>query len=273
MSFQSKSLKVLRFLTSKSLYRYGFTSMFRFFQLKDEPVIVCGAPRSGTTLLISILDSHDDIAAIPFETQLFIKKKDRRWFPWESWNDGFVKLQLFLFFLTVNIEKKNKRWCEKTPYNVLYLDYIFELFNNKVKVIHIIRDGRDVISSTHAHLGNFMTPQKWVKCVRAGLQFKNDHRVLTIRYEDIVMNYAKTTTQIAHFLNIENTFKEDFYKSTGVSDNVSIINSYGNKGLYSAKPISSASVGKKEKSLMAEHEINLFIPAKELMIELGYDKR
>jgi protein-tyrosine sulfotransferase len=39
----------------------------------DQPVFVCGYPKSGTTLLISLLDGHPDLLVIPEETKFFSK--------------------------------------------------------------------------------------------------------------------------------------------------------------------------------------------------------
>ena len=43
----------------------------------DKPVFVCGYPKSGTTLLVSLLDGHSDLLVIPEETQFFSKVHSR----------------------------------------------------------------------------------------------------------------------------------------------------------------------------------------------------
>jgi hypothetical protein len=270
MPLKSKLDKIRRYIFSLDVYRNGLTSIFRLKQLKDDPIIVCGAPRSGTTLLISILDSHKDIISIPYETWLFVNKRPKRWFSSESWNNRFL---LFLFktlLVTQPIKPHHKRWCEKTPDNVLFIDFIFKLFKRKVKVIHIIRDGRDVVMSHHSKLGHFMTPAKWVKYVTAGLKFKDDPLVLTVRYEDIILDFNSTMSKVAEFLKIENTFKETFYTETKVDANSSVINGYGNKELYSAKPLSKESLNKwrSDKRVMEEFQANQ--KATELLKDLNY---
>jgi hypothetical protein len=271
MPLKSKLLKIGRYVANPSLYRYGLRSALRLSNLKDEPIIVCGAPRSGTTLLISILDSHKEILAIPFETWLLVNKRRNRWFKRESLNRKFILLQLKAFLLSLNITKDHRRWCEKTPTNVFYLDFIFSLFNKKVKVINIIRDGRDVVMSHHSRLGNFMSPQKWVRYVEEGLKYKNDPNVLTIRYENLITKYEDTTALIAQFLNIENTFKPDFYLNTNVSDNTSVISGFGNKGIYEAKPISKQSLGKWKNNEQITRQFIEFPPALNLLKQLGYE--
>ena len=270
MPIKTKLQKIVRYITNPGLYRHGVQSAFRLSNLRDEPIIVCGAPRSGTTLLISILGSHKEIVAIPFETWLFVNKRANRWFKKEAWNRNFIFMQLKAFLLTLKVSRDHKRWCEKTPDNVLFLDFIFSVFNNKVKIIHIIRDGRDVVTSHHKKLGYFMTPQKWVKYVRAGLSYQNHPNVLTIQYENLVNDFGTTMAAVSDFLRIKNTFSEDFFMKTNVSDNGSIISGYGNKGLYRAKQLSTSSLFKWKE----HHEVNRRFEeckeAKDLLIQLGY---
>jgi hypothetical protein len=271
MPLISKAQKIFRFITNKGIYRYGFRSLFRLRNLSDPPIIICGAPRSGTTLLISILDSHPEIIAIPFETQLFIRKRDKPWFPWKPWNDWFALFQLKAFLVSLEIKPEHRRWCEKTPNNVFYLEYIFSMFK-QAKVIHIIRDGRDVVMSHHKQLGKFMTPQKWEKYVGEGLKFKDDPSVLTIRYEDLIIEFDKVMKDVSQFLGIENTFHKHFYTETSVDNNASIINGYGNKGIYTAKPISSDSLNKWKNAPDVIKAFNDYQPAKALLVKLGYEE-
>jgi hypothetical protein len=271
MPLKSKLQKVVRYIFNPDLYRFGIRSMFRLSNLNDSPIIICGAPRSGTTLLISILGSHKEIVSIPYETWLFINTRKERWFKKESWNRKFLLMQLNAFLISLNITKEHKRWCEKTPDNVLHLDFIFSLFKRKVKVIHIVRDGRDVVMSVHKKLGKFMTSKKWKKYVEAGLLYKDDPDVLTIHYEDIILNFDKTMNDISDFLEIKNTFQKSFFLETNVTDNASVISGYGNKGLYIAKPISTQSLFKWKENPAVIQEFNEYQPAMELLIELGYE--
>lgn len=272
MPLKSKLQKVLRYFGNPDLYRYGFRSATRLSGLKGEPIIVCGAPRSGTTLLISILDSHPDILAIPYETGLFVNKTTSRWFKSDALNHKLIFVFLKAFLISLNVSKDHKRWCEKTPENVLHLDFIFRLFNRRVKVIHIIRDGRDVVMSHHKQLGKFMTPQKWVRYVEKGLSHKNDPLVLTIRYEEIITDFDKTLQVVSDFLDIKNTFRKEFYLETKVNNNASVISGYGYKGIYEAKPISSASLYKWKNNPEVIQDFRNYGPGVELLEKLGYEK-
>ena len=45
-------------------------------ELRDSPVFIAGHPKSGTSLLRSVLDSHPELVAYPEETSFF-----RRYLP------------------------------------------------------------------------------------------------------------------------------------------------------------------------------------------------
>lgn len=46
--------------------------------------------------------------------------------------------------LLSNISEDSKRWCEKTPKNVLHFGKIIDFFDKEFKLIHIIRDCRAI---------------------------------------------------------------------------------------------------------------------------------
>ncbi|MTI38280.1 sulfotransferase family protein [Fulvivirga lutimaris] len=210
MGFRSKAGKIYRYIFNKELYINFIPSLFRINKLKKEPIIICGAPRSGTTLLKSILNSHLEISIIPNETMLFLRNKSNR-----KGRSGiyiyFLKFQLKLLLLAMPIKKTANRWGEKTPLNVMNIEFINSIFKGKVKFIHIVRDGRDVVLSSHNRMGRFMTAEKWVKYVKAGLEVKGMDNVLTITYEDLVSHFDQTTAQIQSFLGLESPFSEDQY--------------------------------------------------------------
>jgi hypothetical protein len=273
MPFKAKLLKIIRYFSNFDLYLNGISSSFRLSNLKDDPIIVCGAPRSGTTLMISVLGSHDDIIAIPYETWLFVNKRPQRWFKRDDLNRKFSLFLLHAIMISLKIKKHHKRWCEKTPDNVLHLGYIFDLFKRKIKVIHIIRDGRDVVLSHHSKLGTFMTPQKWTRYVTEGLKFKEDPNVLTIHYENLILDFDHTMRSVSEFLNIPNTFRREFFLETNVSDNASVISGYGNKGLYVARPLSSDSLNKWKSNQDVINQFKSYPPALDLLEKLGYEQQ
>jgi len=134
-----------------------------------EPVFIVGCGRSGTTLLRMMLDMHRDICCGP-ETWLFLQDGEEGnpyertycaalsislGIPfarlWEQNNSGISRAQIAESALSLFAEKEKKpRWAEKTPLHVHRIDYILTHFP-KAKIVHILRDGRDVICSLVTH--------------------------------------------------------------------------------------------------------------------------
>jgi hypothetical protein len=167
------------------------------------PIIIAGCARSGTTLLLSVLSAHPNIYGIPFESRAFCG----------GFYDGsnspdcpFDLTPISEHFQTVSVPK-NGRWCEKTPRNIQRIKAILEYFNGEVKILNIVRDGRDVILSRHPENSNifWVTPQRWIEDVQAGLQWERIPQMLTLRYEDLVMDFERTIGRICEFLDEEVT--------------------------------------------------------------------
>jgi hypothetical protein len=89
------------------------------------------------------------------------------------------------------------RWAEKSPANVFYFQEILAHFDD-VRLIHLIRDGRDVVTSMHPKRDDrpWVSPRRWVEAVTTGLAVDSDPRVLAVRYEDLVADCEKTMRRI-----------------------------------------------------------------------------
>ncbi|MBU1635903.1 sulfotransferase, partial [bacterium] len=73
-------------------------------QFSDTPIIIGACPRSGTTLLLSILDAHPNIYGIQNQTYAFA-----------GWNDNSQANRLdrlYREFIFNKIPENKKRWCE-----------------------------------------------------------------------------------------------------------------------------------------------------------------
>ena len=177
-----------------------FGKLYRKFNA--SPVIIIGAPRSGTTLLLSILDSHPKIQGIPMETNLLITPRSFR-------NSYLNRVKKSLEILSVlngkQIKKSADRWCEKTPKNILHVKEILAEFDNHAKIIHILRDGRDVILSKHPDFPDnyFVTPEEWVCDVSEGLKYRDYENVYLVKYEVLVQKYSETIAKICEFLDLD----------------------------------------------------------------------
>ena len=197
------------------------------------PIIV-GAPRSGTTLLRFMLDSHPELA-IPPETGFLTLgptlrgRGDRlrdRFFraivnypePLTSWPDfeipeeafraaldeinPFTLSEGYRAFYRLYADRFGKpRSGDKTPIYCLSLDAI-RLVLTEARFIHIIRDGRDAALSLRQMWfspGREIETQAafWRKHVLAGRRAglgRPDY--LEVRYEDLILNTRETLERI-----------------------------------------------------------------------------
>ncbi len=140
-------------------------------------VFLGGCPRSGTTLLQSLLGTHPKIASFP-ESHLFRKlripywsrllglassngKAQLNWFLEEIGQSEFQsKLPSQPWFISQYVtvfknaldratqEQGKSIWLEKSPENIRYIQ-LFEHLLPGAKFIHLIRNGADVVASLY----------------------------------------------------------------------------------------------------------------------------
>ncbi|MCF8230722.1 MAG: sulfotransferase [Bacteroidales bacterium] len=170
-----------------------------FFQ---NPIIIGGCARSGTTLLMSILSAHDKIFAFPSEIGAFNQ--------WKKSPNGVYPARidrLYRHVLTHRIPSQTTRFCTKAPSNIRHIPEIMSYFNEKVKFIHIVRDARDVLLSKHPDSPEkkWVSPERWIGDVSKGLAHKNHPCVYTLKYEDLILNYENMMKDLLGFLDLEYT--------------------------------------------------------------------
>ena len=162
-------------------------------------IVIGGSGRSGTTLLLSILAAHPSIFAVDHETYAFCPRE------FEEQPESPANFQLYRLYTPLALSKMPAtvtRWAEKTPRNVHFLAAILDYFGDDVRVLHLVRDGRDVVTSRHPGRPDefYYSPSKWVRAVRDGLQFDDHPRVKLVRYEDLVGDFENTIRDICEFL-------------------------------------------------------------------------
>lgn len=225
MSVKSKFGKVVRFLLNADLYRYFFYNSVQANRLTKPPIILCGCPRSGTTLLMSMLDSHPEIHVIPFETAVLqYRPIGKRLFKSELLYFIFTKIQLRFYLFSGRIKKTANRWCEKTPLNILNVDEINRLYNGEVKFINIIRDGRAVVASYHSRLGYMVKPELWLTCILEAKRLEAMPNFISVRYEQLVSDSDACLLVIERFLKLQSKFDSSSWISkTNIKGKVSNI--------------------------------------------------
>lgn len=113
--------------------------------------------------------------------------------------------------------------CEKTPRNVFYIDHVLKVFPNAL-VINMVRDPRSVLLSQkmkwkRKKLGSTGQPGKerwrlrlnyhpwimsklWVSGIKAAVEFEDDSRVMSIRFEDFLENSKQLLSDVCQKLNL-----------------------------------------------------------------------
>jgi len=163
-----------------------------------------------------MLDSHPllcspDESGILLEMQGFL---DTRWNHLQTF--GLTRTQVLKkikdFFLAFHhnycLVTGKPVWIDKTPQYVKTLPFIKELFPS-CRIIHLIRDGRDVAASFREKWGLrglLRCLHEWPECIRRGRSSGSKMDVtqyLEIRYESLVQNPRSVLSEVLTFLGVE----------------------------------------------------------------------
>lgn len=177
------------------------------------PIFLVGCPRSGTTMLRQILDSHPAISCGPETRFLWGMRgiEERNWsslagfgLTIDEWHDEVRRLFESLHRRYAQSQGKT-RWADKSPDYALMLDYIETLYPD-CQVIHAVRDPHDVVQSWIDFYGTRSVRRaadSWVRYVRAAHEFARshpEHRALEVRYEDLVGDPEQTLRKLFAWL-------------------------------------------------------------------------
>jgi hypothetical protein len=194
-------------------------------------IFVGGAPRSGTTLMQNMLDSHPNILGGPefihIPDIVHLRNKLHHSIAIE-WIDHFCSYDdvdryicslIESFLLPLADKYGNKFLSEKTPGNVLVFSELISLFPDS-HFIHVVRDPRAVVASllqvgmrakkkgieTAAFTGSLEAAIDYSrKCMMAGFTASKiaPEKVLTVVYERLVLNPESETKNICTFLGVD----------------------------------------------------------------------
>ena len=197
-----------------------------------QPTFLIGFPRSGTTLLDSILRTHSKINVAEEKPML---ENVRRYFnnindisaiEKIDYNEAKKASKIYFDELKNHLDLKPKElFVDKLPLNILYLPLIAQIFP-KSKYIFALRHPLDCILSSWMQnfklnnaMANMCDLNRTVDFYCTAMEFYNLSKqryklqIHTIRYEDLVNNFEKQVDDILSFLNLkwEDGLK-DYYK-------------------------------------------------------------
>lgn len=112
------------------------------------PILIIGSPRSGTTMLGSLLAAHP--AVDYWEEPRPIWSQGNAWRSDDALDESdltaAIARRIDRRFARHLAASGKARFCEKTPSNCLRLRFIHALYPD-ARIIHLVRDGRAVVAS------------------------------------------------------------------------------------------------------------------------------
>ncbi len=203
--------------------------------LNDDPIFLIGFPRSGTTLLDTILRSNpnvevlEEIPLINYFIDEIEKKIGSDLSKLEDIDEIFINEMRNFYFNKRNkyFDQNKKNICiDKMPLNIVHVGEIYRFFPN-AKFILAVRNPKDSVLScfmqnftiNHA-MANFLNLNDTAYLYDKVLNLWKSYTKLlpikfhTIKYEDLVFNFDITIKSLLQFLNIGWSDKmREFYKT------------------------------------------------------------
>ncbi len=207
--------------------------------IKDDnvdPIFLVGFPRSGTTLLDTILRSHASIDVLeekPLINNLIkevnFNKTNSDFSNLSKLDKNFIKKLRSSYFEDFNNflpMEKEKIYVDKFPLNIIYIAEINRIFPNS-KYILALRNPFDCVLSCFMQpftpneaMSNFYNLQDaaifYDKVMELWTYYENKLNLNfhTIKYEDTINNFDLNIRKLLNFLNLEwNDQLKEFYKT------------------------------------------------------------
>ncbi len=213
---------------------------------RPTPIIIGGFYRSGTSLVRRILDSHSDIhcpSEIKFfkdfygdypadplaHVRFFSTVKNVGLSESEILNES---LKFFVKLHELAAKKKGKRrWADKNPDNLLYLDHWMQALK-EMQFVFVVRNPLDVMASLLEVKFEKTIPEAFEEKIEIYSQFllrgidffeKNKDLAFVLKYENLVQNTDDELQKLFSFLGerFEPKVKADFASSergSGIED-------------------------------------------------------
>lgn len=204
---------------------------------KSRPVFIAGRPRSGTTLLMNVLDTMQGVAIHPMEQHFFtywghfyahrdlndpttFEEFMRDYTSHPFFNKRGIPAEVLRERLSLRsplhmghvleavcahyAEKTGKpRWGEKTPNHYRHLDVIRTVFPD-AQLVLTMRDPRALLASLRRRDFGLRDPYDhalaWVEYVNLIERWKSDPNALIVQYERLVSEPRETVKKICDFL-------------------------------------------------------------------------
>ncbi|MBW3585304.1 MAG: sulfotransferase, partial [Cyanobacteria bacterium 0813] len=198
-------------------------------------IFLVGSPRSGTTMLQSLLAAHPEVISFPESKffhyllykkfsgkfagrmEAFFKDEINRPELLQGFDDSqsvAAKVSWFVGVLDGLAAEQNKSiWLEKTPEHIYFIEDIQRLLPD-AKFIHILRNSMDTIASLHEATRNshdLWGPgwdlnhciHRWKEAMLISHKYAKKSNHILVKYEEILDNKVKKLEELCHFMGIE----------------------------------------------------------------------
>lgn len=227
----------------------------------SKKIFITGCAKSGTTLLLRMCYAFKN-------TEVLYR---------EGFDGHELSFDQFMNHETTSDFVIGKRHPPALLSNVLVKEFEQQyatIVKDKIGVINVVRDGRDVVLSDGGHV----KPRRWIESVKQRHpDIYGDIVNLEVRYEDLVRNPEKIQKQMEEMFGLEsrNSFSEypDYVEDWVFDWNVSVLARAGDREAsksYGKRKVSDKSVGKDleaYKDICSELEIDEF---EKCLKELNY---
>jgi hypothetical protein len=215
----------------------------------SKKIFITGCAKSGTTLLLRMCYAFK-------ETEVIYKPGyDGHEL---SFND-FVKYESSNKFI---IGKRHPPTLLSNIYENSFHEQSQIIKDNKIGIINVVRDGRDVVLSD----GNYVKPDRWISSLQQRDTFR-DIIDLEIKYEDLINNADFIQEEMEKTFGLTSNSKfsnyPDYVEDWVYDWNVSVLarEGKGNFNSYGKRKLSNSSIGKDVnlyKEICSKEELPVF---------------
>jgi hypothetical protein len=167
-------------------------------------LLIIGSPRSGTTLLATMIGMHSDVAMLIEDRFFAIKKLTGKKV---LANKLCIPIQIEMTKRSNFVKKRLQRFGYLKNYTTSKFNIEDYLKLEGIKIITIIRDCEDVINSImkRGRKEKKVAEERWSRAIEMiyKLQTKFPEIVVTLSYEDLVNEPESLIKQLADFIKID----------------------------------------------------------------------
>jgi len=172
--------------------------------LRREHILLIGAPRSGTTLLATMIGSHSDIGMVNEDVNIRALGRvlGKRFTGVKLCVPNQIRLEKKSFFGSGILKKWG--FIAESPKSYFSIKEYLAIPN--LKVIAIIRDGNDSVSSMMVRGKSKLkkAARRWGEAIETIYTIKTMHpdRVLIVSFENLVLDPIATMHAVCEFLGL-----------------------------------------------------------------------